>query len=410
MKILQINAVYGTGSTGRIVEDIHTEIISRGHESFVLWGTKCKSPNSSANIIRIGKAFDHKWHALMWRLTGKQAWYSKRATKKACEKIIELSPDVVHLHNLHSNYINLPYLLDFLGDNDIPTLITLHDCWFFTGGCTHYLKYGCNGWEDKCENCPMDLSQKASKMLEARKILFGRIKHLGVNGVSEWTTDAARRSILEKSYKIEKIYNWIDIEVFCPRNNTAEVRKKYNVPEGRKIILGVSQGWSERKGLKEFLYLAEKFKDTATIILVGRCDAHIDCDNIRLIGFTESREELIDLYAAADVFVNPSRMETFGLVTVEAMACGTPVAAYDNTGSSELVVDECGCLAEDGNVCELFKAVGKILDNGKCFYTQNCIKYVKENFDKNTQIEKYIKLYETLSKTKRGEICDEYEN
>ena len=97
------------------------------------------------------------------------------------ELIKQYQPDVVHLHNLHANYVNVKRLLSFLGEQDIPTVITLHDCWFFTGKCTHYTSIKCNKWQTGCEKCPslkkdipswfFDCTQKMWKDLSHEKML-----------------------------------------------------------------------------------------------------------------------------------------------------------------------------------------------------------------------------------------------
>ena len=91
MKVLQINAVYGVGSTGKMVKDISEKLVDQGHDSYVMWATGCKKGDDSANIIRIGTTLDHKFHALLYRLVGGQGMHSKGATKRACKKISKKS-------------------------------------------------------------------------------------------------------------------------------------------------------------------------------------------------------------------------------------------------------------------------------------------------------------------------------
>ncbi len=401
MKILQINATYGVGSTGKIAKDISAKLIKQGHESYAFWATACKLQNDVTSLYRIGNTFDHKLHAVLRRISGKQGWYSKRATKKVCKKILEIKPDVVHLHNLHSNYINLPILLDFLAKDNIPTLLTLHDCWLFTGNCNHYYKFNCDKWKQNCSGCPMLKGKTSNKLFEEKRALFEKNKNLAVNGVSIWTVHAAKESILNKATIIKCIYNGIDSDLFSPACNAQETRIKYNVPQNHKLILGAAQGWSndkllDYKGLKEFISIADSLKDEATVILVGENNGVPERENLHCIGFTNSVKELVELYSAADAFVNPSRMETFGLVTVEAMSCGTPVVAYNNTGSAEIVSSDCGVLVEDGNADELVEAVKKVLSSGKETFTVNCRNRVLENFNKDTQIQKYLDIYEEI--------------
>ena len=401
MKILQINAVYGVGSTGNMARDISDTLIAQGHESYVMWATGCRNNNAKApNLIRIGTTVDHKAHALLRRIDGGQGLHSRQATKRACKKILEISPDVVHLHNLHSNYIHLPTLLKFLGENDIPTLITLHDCWFLGAYCMHYMNHNCDKWKTGCNGCPAVsgyMRKSIAKRFSQRKALYGNMKHLAVNGVSKWTTDAAKQSMLKSAENIELIYNWIDTDVFKPKENIKEIKQKYGVPDDRKIILGVSQSWHAEKGLDYFVRLADDLRESADIILVGQDNGVPERDNLKCVGFTANLGELVDLYSAADVLVNASSAESFGLVTVEAMACGTPVVAFDNSGSSELVNTECGILAKNADYRSLLDGVTTVFENGKNAYFKSCRNYVCENFEKSKQLQKYIDFYKRIS-------------
>ena len=112
MKILQINAVYGTGSTGRIVAELDRALQEQGIESLVVTP---KSNVPKNNICIIGSRLDRKIHGICSRLSGKQGHFSKGATKKLIRYMEKQRPDVVHLHNLHGNYIHLPMLLRYLG-------------------------------------------------------------------------------------------------------------------------------------------------------------------------------------------------------------------------------------------------------------------------------------------------------
>jgi glycosyltransferase involved in cell wall biosynthesis len=404
MKVVQINAVFGKGSTGKISFNIHTALKLQGEISYVFWGTDCLNDIDDNHVIRIGNRIDQKVHAILRRFDKKQGWHSKLATRMLCLKLKTIHPDVVHLHNLHSNYINLPILLRFLGENNISVLVTLHDCWFFTGFCMHYYRQKCDQWKEKCCNCPVvsrHVHKAVCDMFDTKGKLFAGIHYLAVNGVSEWTSLAAAESkILGNSNIIRTIYNWIDTDLFTPQLNKDEVFSKYNIPHGKNMILGVAQGWSEQKGLNEFIKIAEYFEDLVYIILVGKNLGVPRTQNLTCIGYTSNEEELRDLYSAADLFVNPSRMETFGLVTAEAMACGTPVVAYKNTGSAEIVTESCGMLVEDGNVAEMISAVKVMLENGKTMYSTECIGYTRKKFNKETQIDRYMELYKDIYQMK----------
>ena len=399
MKILQINATYAEGSTGTLVQDLHYALQDANHESYVFWATGIRNGCKDENVYRIGTTFDHKIHALLKRLDLGQGFHSAYYTQQVCKKIAEIQPDIVHLHNLHSNYIHLEILLDFLADKGIPVLVTLHDCWFFTGHCTHYLANNvCMQWEYGCNDCP-SVKDCAKKKVEQywtrKKEAFKKLKFFAFNGVSQWTTAAAAKSLLSGARIYETIYNWIDTNVFTPCEDVETIRNEYGILFHEKLILGVSQGWGLSKGIADFQALAKALKGEAKILLVGEQNGYKSEENLCFVG-RKNKEELIRLYSAADVFVNPSRMETFGLVTIEAMACGTPVVAYNNTGSAELVTQGCGCLVDDGDARALIETVKTVLKSEHNAYRSECCNWAKENFQKEQQVAKYIKLYKKI--------------
>ena len=195
MKVLQINATYGRGSTGRNVKEQHEYYLSQGVDSYVAYAIVGED---NERVFRIGNTLDHKVHALLSRITGRQGRYSYFATQKLLKRLDAIQPDVVHLHNLHSNYIHLPSLLKYLAKKNIATVITLHDFWFFTGRCYHYLYDNCEKYQTGCGKCPylkrthslFDFSRK--DFLE-RKQLFSQIKKLGIVGVSQWCIEEAQK-------------------------------------------------------------------------------------------------------------------------------------------------------------------------------------------------------------------------
>lgn len=346
MKVVQINCS-AFGSTGNIVRLIHTKLLKEGHESYVFYGI---GNSKEKNLFRIGNDVELHIHAILSRNRGKQGYYSFLPTYQLIRKIGKLNPDIIHLHNLHGSYLNLPILFGYLKKTNIQILITLHDCWLFTGKCPHFTAVGCEKWRYTCGECPqleryprskLDTTKKC--LLDKKKWLSGFENRLQIVTVSNWLKDTAQRSFL-KNYPMQTIHNGINCAMFH-RIDDVEIRKKYQL-ENKFIILGVSSNWNEEKGFEEFLQLSEKLCDDEMIILVGLTEKQIMMLPPKIMGIakTENQTELAKLYSAADVFLNTSKEETFGMVTAEAMACGTPVIVYDSTACSEIVSDECGCI------------------------------------------------------------------
>ena len=168
MKILIVNAVYKIKSTGRTYFELSEYARNNGHECLVVYGN---SFGNYENSYFMGGNLDHKLHALKSRITGKIGCFSLCATNKLIKLIKEYKPDVVHLGNLHGNYVHIPKLLSYLAKNNIPTSITLHDCFFFTGYCTHYTLNRCYKWQEQCKNCKYK-EKYMSWFLDRSKYLF----------------------------------------------------------------------------------------------------------------------------------------------------------------------------------------------------------------------------------------------
>ncbi len=422
MKILLINEVYGILSTGRTVKEIQTRLKQQGHSCLVAYaygkqeaGRGKKKSGEQEQYYVIGSALGRKLHALGSRIFGLQGYFSRGATRKLVRYIGRQKPDVVQLGNVHGNYLNLNMLLKYLADQDIPVLIILHDCWFYTGRCTHYTVNRCYQWRDGCSRCPNNRNtppswffDRCSKMWEDKKKYFTGLNRLAVVGVSEWITAQARESFLKDAFIIKRIYNGIDLEVFKPRETTS-LRKELGL-EGKFVILSVSSIWGNAKGLKGFLKLAEHLEmeqerrlgkgeaeKECIILLVGAVEPGIKMPgNLRVIPATDSTEALAGLYSASDVYISLSREESFGKTVAEALACGTPVIAFASTALPELLGKDCGHLVMEHTLTGVFQSLQEVRSRGKEYYSCHCVSYAREHFSKERCGQEYISTYEEL--------------
>lgn len=400
MKILQINAVGQIKSTGRTCRELAQHINQlEGHSCYTAFSIGTEDEFG----YQIGNKRDAKLHALLSRVTGKQAYFSKGATKKLISYMKDLQPDVVHLRNLHGNYIHFPMLMKYLAEEDIPTVVTLHDCWFFTGKCCHYTVDGCYKWQTGCHHCSRRkkdntswLFDRTKKLWKEKKQLFEAIPRLAVTGVSQWVVDEAGKSFLRCAKEITRIYNWIDLSVFKPQESADQLRARL-VPEGKKVILGIASDWNNAKGLEQFMALANRLGDDYRICLVGLLPRKIQMpENVICIEPTNSEKELAQLYTMADVFVSLSPEETFSKVSAEALACGTPVVCYDSTANKELVGPGCGEVHRLNDLGAVEASVKKICAQDKSVYGEACRAFVQATFKKEDRIQDYLDLYERI--------------
>ena len=396
-KLVQIN-VTCNGSTGRIMNQIQEEATKRGWKAYSFYG-RGKSVND--NCIKIENKIDVLFHVLITRLFDLHSYGSKRATKKMIKKIQEIDPDVIQLHNIHGYYLNMEILFNYLKTCNKKIIWTLHDCWNFTGHCPHFTYPECNKWKEKgCSKCPRKKEYPASilvdnskKAYKKKKQLFTGIKNLILITPSKWLKEQVGYSFL-KDYEVKVINNGINLNAFKP-TKSIDIKKKYNIPNNKKIILGVAAIWDRRKGLENFIELSETLDDSYIIVLVGLDNKQIEKLPSNIIGIsrTENIEELANLYTTADVLYNPSKEESFSLVTVEAMACGTPVVVYKYTAPKELIPDfTCKVIENEKNMDEIKSNIDEVISQKEKNLLRLC-QFVQEKYDINKQIEKYMKLF-----------------
>lgn len=401
MVVLQINAVGQTSSTGRNCKEI-SDYINQNTE--YLCYTAFATGKVDEQSYMVGNKIERKIHAFMSRVTGKQAYFSKVGTRKLIKYIQTIGPNVVVLGNLHGNYINFPMIMKYLNKENIPVVAVLHDCWFYTGKCCHYTVDKCYRWKQQCGNCPSLKKynkswffDKTKDMLNDKKKYFNDNSRLGVVGVSDWITQEAKKSpVFKHAKEITRIYNWIDMSVFYPRR-TDNLKERLMLSD-KQIILCVASAWNRNKGLDTIISLSQRLEEYQRLIIIGDINKKVDLKKeVIHLPTTSSMDMLAEYYSLADVFVQPSLEETFGKVSAEALACGTPIVCFDSTANPELVGTDCGKIVKRGDIEELYMAINQILEKGKGFYSNNCINFARKNFEKEINIKQYISLFERLT-------------
>lgn len=408
MKVAQINSVYGFGSTGIIVKDIEQMLKQNGDSSCIIY-QQTKIPVE--NGFRVGNLVDWKVHAFMTRIRGKQGYDSILSTKKMLTYLDMENPDIVHLHNLHSNYINLNMILDYLRKKNIPTVVTLHDCWFFTGKCYHFVVSGCHRWETICRNCPQNKEDvkslffdQSSRVFEDKRKHFQNISALTVVGCSEWIKNLARKSPIFANKKIVQIYNGVDTDIFYSRHN--RLFREKNSLGNQFVILGMANKWLQNRNRDIFERILGALSTDDVIVIIGcsedqrRDFSH--SNKVIPIGYINDRNELADIYSSADVFVNLTLEDTLPTVNMEAICCGTPVITYDSCGSPELVEEgKTGYIIPANSFIALKNSLKKIKEGN--LSRHECEEIGHRCFNKNEQYLKYLQVYNDLIKRKKGD-------
>lgn len=406
--LLQINVTSNWGSHGKIVEDIGALAMTKGWHSVIAYGRN-ENPSHS-ETIKIGSVLSVNEHVIESRLFDNHGLASRGATHRFIKKIDLLKPDIIHLHNIHGYYINYQLLFRYLKKKDIPVVWTLHDCWAFTGHCAYYDYVGCEAWRTGCcKPCPSTNAYPKSIWLDQSKknwILkreaFNSVHNLTLVPVSIWLANQLNKSFLSH-YPIRIIHNGVDIDTFKPKDgyHKEELRKHYEL-DGKKVLLGVANVWDERKGLNDYLKLSKMLYEDYRIVLIGLNDSQIKNLPSNVVGLsrTKNQVELAAWYSLADIVLNLSYEETFGMTTVEGFSCGTPSIVYDRTASPELAGSGTCLVAEAGNIDDVLRNVTK-LGQKTLEVTTNCRKRAVEYYDKTKCFTQYVDLYEELLSQKK---------
>ena len=263
---------------------------------------------------------------------------------------------------------------------------------------------GCEKWKTGCNACPypkeyypVSRRDVSDRLWKIKQKAFTGVEDLTLVAPSRWLADLAKQSYL-KEYPVQVIHNGIDLSVFRPVESG--FRTRYRIPPEKKIVLGVAFGWGVRKGLDVFVELAGRLDTTYQIVLVGTDDA-IDRElpvTILSIHTTRNRQELAEIYASADVFVNPTREDNFPTVNLEALACGTPVITFRTGGSPEALDQTCGSVVPADDIDALEREIICICRE-RPFSREACRTHAEQFDEKETFLE-YVKLYES----KKGDI------
>ena len=405
MRVLQINTrYYNGGSTGRIMYDLRKVMEADGVESYAAFGFGYKPNGDEAKTVyRIESDRELLVSKLWTKVTGHHGFNNKRETKRLLKWIDEVKPDIIHMHNIHNHYVNLRMLLEYIGEKQIPCVLTMHDCWTFTGHCAYFDYSGCDQWMTGCKHCPSlrDYPKTfapidpSSWNYRHKQLRFPPLNITFVSP-SQWLCDLQQQSYLKEKPCIV-INNGVDTSVFHPIES--DVREQYGIGQ-RKIILAVAGGLAVRKGREYLLDLPNHLNDDEVLVLVGlgKGQEKLLPPTSKVIGIhrTKTADELVGLYSEADVFINPTLEDNFPTTNIEALACGTPVVTFKTGGSWECVDESTGIVANKGDINDLLCKVRIVLDNGKGHYKEACVKKAQTMYNKDIQYRKYIELYHKI--------------
>ena len=400
MRVLQINSVANSGSTGRIAEEIGNVLLANGHESYIAYGRGIAQ--SSSILYKIGSDVDVYLHGAYTLLTDKHGLgiASIGATKKLINWIEALSPDLIAFHSAHGYYLNLPLLFSFFKKSQIPIVWTLFDCWSFTGHCSYFDDINCPKWKSHCEKCPKHKNYPSSwvdnsfQNFEEKRRLFTSLNKMEIIAHSKWLGGLVKESFL-KDYRVHVTPSAINLDLFKPLESN--LRERFQLGD-RKVILGCASTWSNRKGYKDFIELSKTINQDYQIVMIGLDEKELKSLPANIIGLkrTESIEELAQWYSLAYVFANPTTQDNFPTTNLEALACGTPVITYNTGGSPEAIDDKTGFVVEKGDIQGVVEKVEVLKGMNYEEVSKACRLRAEELYDKKTRYLDYLRVFEGM--------------
>lgn len=368
MKIIIANWVYNWGSTGYIARDLKNELELLGHKVLAVAGKKYGSDNVMVFCKPSEQIFFWRLHRLgVSRFKG-----SKKAAIRLIHYIEQEKPEIVNLHLLHCNYIDFYYLLGWLGQHNIKTIITNHAELYFTGSCGY--AYDCLNWQtNQCRNCP-------DKRYATGAFIWGNThsnwvrmynaisqfkpENLAFTAVSPWTRDRVLQSPITNRYDCNVTLNGLDIKTFYKRDDTSKVLDRIG---GEPYILWVTANFNpqNKDDVKGGWYLVElaKLMPNQRIVVVATNFSNTDDlpGNIYLWGKAKDQNELAQLYSAAKLSVLVSRRETFSMVTAESLCCGTPVVGFKAGGPETITIPEYSRFVDQADTRALAENIEEML-------------------------------------------------
>lgn len=404
MKILQINSVCDFGSTGRTTRELADYLEKQGHECYVAYGHRSTTYHRA---FKIGSVLENLLHnAIYTRFLGLHGYGTRRGTRKLLRWIDIIKPDVIHLRNLHANYINFPLLFKYLIQKQVPVVLTLHDCFNFTGKCSHYTVMNCYKWQMECSNCPVfrkstapsHIFDNSQRLFNEKRVYFNKLKNLTVVAVSKWLAGEALKSPMFASARdIVHIYNWIDYHKFnrATIDEIDSFYNKYNLSKRYKYLISVSQGWDNNAPrYLDAIRLASLLPDEYRLILVGETmrGSRIE-EPIIHIPYINDINELSVAYSIAEAYVHLSVEDTFGKVIAEAMLCGTIPISFNSTACGE-IPGPYGIVVPPHDIMAIVEAL-PLLEDMKT-KRHDMVRFVRDNYDYSTNADKYLMLYENI--------------
>ncbi|MRI02605.1 glycosyltransferase [Kriegella sp. EG-1] len=397
-------------SAGNAAFRLHRELIERGVKSNMLSLSSDVSESSTIQHLRkraeVVSILNQKIESRLTRNSIEKFGlfsYPLLGNNITKHEFVE-NADILYIHWAIGGFLNFNNFHQLAKLNK-PIIIFMHDMWNITGGC-HY-SFTCENFLKDCSNCQVFFENKQKKLaikeFNKKKKFYDAYDNLHFIAPSKWLYELAKKSMLLKNKPVHYIPNIIGKEPFKPLDKKV-TRKLLNLNEDDTIIaFGAAspnspyKGWKYLKEALDILSIKLKDKPITVIIFGSEHNAEIaDAIPFKTIFFGRLNDNYSTalIYNSANVFVAPSVAETFGLVILEALRCGTPVAAFNTGGIPDIIEHkQNGYLAEYRNANDLAEGISFCLQ-------KNLEGFAPKKFDSQPIITSHLNIFDQLLKAK----------
>lgn len=402
--MLQVNCVYQKGSTGKITCDLHRSLLAYDIESIVCYGRG--DAISENGVYKICPEWYSKFNNALSRVTGIMHGGCFFSTNRLISIIRSEKPDIVHLQCINGYFVNIYRILNWLKENRIKTVLTLHAEFMYTGGCGY--SFDCNQWRDNkgCGytiHCPCWRAETRSILFDRTHEMWNKMHNafvgfdkLVVVSVSPWLKERARQSPILADKRHEVIYNGLDTKVFH-KYDTGKMRSELG-KEKECVVFHVTPFFSPAPdNIKGGYYICElaRLMPEVCFVVAGPYPKEISVpENVHLLGRVIDQSLLAKFYSMADVTILTSKRETFSMVCAESLCCGTPVVGFEAGGPETICLPEYSSFVSYGDVANLKQAVIEMLD--RSLNRGQISADAKSVYRSETMTEKYLKIYRSM--------------
>jgi glycosyltransferase involved in cell wall biosynthesis len=421
MRVVHLSTYDIQGGAARASYRLHRGLQMTGIESFMVVQSQTSDDPS---VISPQGDFGKNWAKLRPAISKVPILqYRNRQTgmfspqglpDRLVNQVNALSPDVINLNWVCDGFLKIETLLKFR----VPLIWTLMDQWSFTGGChyasphtseSHSLTLPCDRYRHSCGQCPHLQSHQnhdlSHRIWSRKQAVYSRL-NLTVISPSQWLAKSARSSSLFRDVPIEVIPYGLDTQCYRPRDSQM-LRSLLDLPHDKYLVAfgafeatrDPRKGWKLLEQAIEFLKQTD-LGDRIELVIFGASHGSQQLPFVtHFMGNIGDDRLLSFLYSAVDVMVVPSIQEAFGQTASEALACGTPVVAFEGTGVAD-IVDHCetGYLTKAYDPSDLAHGIHWVLADAdrRIRLSRNARRKAESHYSLQHQSQRYQQLFQKL--------------